>query len=127
MPVLEQRIEQYVVECAKQSGMVVLKLNNRSSDGWPDRLFVTMKGEHFYIEFKREKGELRRLQEYRVCQLLDRHCVVYIVDNREDGKNVIQHYTRGGVDSTPLPRARREDYDIPIRCGPAPRSGSWED
>ena len=114
--VKELVIENYIVGYAKERRFLVHKLNNSASDGWPDRLFVSPTGDHIYIEFKRKGEKLRPLQEYRINELCVRKCVVYVVDNREDGKHVIQ-YHQGNMDSEAISRKVRRNYDKTVRSG----------
>lgn len=39
-------------------------------DGWPDRLVLTGRGRHYWIEFKRPGGKLRKVQERRIAKLV---------------------------------------------------------
>jgi hypothetical protein len=39
-------------------------------DGWPDRLVLTGDGHHYWIEFKRPGGKLRKVQERRIAKML---------------------------------------------------------
>ena len=96
MAELEYTIENAIVQLAKDYGMLVFKLNNKGSDGWPDRLFVEQQwGIHFYIEFKAPGEETRPLQDHRIVELLKRNCNVYVVDNKEVGVSVVNYYDDG--------------------------------
>jgi len=113
---LESSIESSVNEYARNNSIFLRKLNNMADDGWPDRMYVTRTGQHFYIEFKREGEAPRKLQIFRIWSLCTWNCEVYVVDNVGEGKSVIDYYARGGVGSPPLSRARYKDYDPAVRC-----------
>ena len=124
---LESSIEDAVNGYAKVSGIIVRKLNNAADDGWPDRLYVSKFGHHFYIEYKRPGEPPRKLQIYRVWTLCMWNCDVYVIDSVEEGKNVIDYYKRGKLDAAPVSRARHQDYDPTVRCRAAPRSRPRKD
>ena len=92
MSVLEKEIEQAVVKYAEKNGFVVLKLNNPWSKGWPDRLFISPTGSHVYIEFKRPGGNLRKLQQKRIDQLVQNGCTVWVSDNKEESIEILESY-----------------------------------
>lgn len=89
MPVLESVTERWVVNYAESLGWLAFKLNNPSASGWPDRLFVSPNGVHVYIEFKRQGKVPRKLQRYRIDALKRQNCIVYVCDNSEQGKEMI--------------------------------------
>jgi hypothetical protein len=66
MKPLERSIEKKVVAGLVADGCVVLKIGY---DGYPDRLVLTGDGEHFWIEFKRPGGKLRKQQKLRIRAL----------------------------------------------------------
>ena len=123
---LENSIEAAVDYYAVMHNFLPRKLNNAANDGWPDKLYVSHIGQHFYIEFKRAGEEPRVLQYYRMMSLLDRNCDVYIVDNVEDGKYVIDFY-RGTVETPPVSRASYQHCSEAIRRGLASRSRTGKD
>lgn len=91
---LEAKVEHRTVEYAERTyDMLSIKLTPMGQRGWQDRLFITMGGTHFYIEFKRRGKELQKLQEYRRYQLQRRRCDVYgPVDTIEQAKEIIDYY-----------------------------------
>lgn len=118
---LESSIESSVNTYAVSQSIIVRKLNNASDDGWPDRLYLSREGRHFYIEFKREGEIPRKLQIFRIWTLCTWNCDVYVIDNVKEGKNVIDYYARGAVGTPPVSRARYQDYDPTVRCRSTPR------
>jgi hypothetical protein len=87
---IEYRTVQYATETYK---MLQFKLTPMGQVGWQDRLFITLTGVHFYIEFKRRGERLRKIQDYRRWQLLEHKCNVHgPVDNWEQAKAIVDHY-----------------------------------
>jgi hypothetical protein len=98
---LESRVENKAVQYAESLDMLSFKLTPAGQRGWMDRLFITVTGIHFYIEFKREGKELTKLQEYRRYQLQKRKCNVYgPVDDLDQVKEIIDYYARISVQET---------------------------
>ena len=100
MLVLESQIEKAVVEYAKKHGVLSLKLYNAFSSGWPDRLFITKQGRHFYIEFKKPGEKPRTLQLHRMEQLRNNNCVCYVCDTYEQGEKAVNE----NLEATSLPK-----------------------
>ena len=92
MPVrLESSIERAVAEYGKRTGWVSIKLSTsgpRGAAGWPDRLFLRG-GQAVFIEFKRPGGKVTPLQASRHTQLLDAGCFVFVVDDVNRGKGIL--------------------------------------
>jgi len=89
-PVLEKTIEAAVVKYAKERGFLVHKMQagRGGTGGWPDRMFIK-NGKVFFIEFKRFGGKLSELQKARINDLQRERITVYVVDNIQYGKDVI--------------------------------------
>jgi Holliday junction resolvase len=92
MPVrLESSIERAVVEYGKRTGWVSIKLSTsgpRGAAGWPDRLFMR-RGKSVFIEFKRPGGKATPLQQSRHDQLVDAGYFVFVVDDVNRGKGIL--------------------------------------
>ena len=88
---LEKEIELKVIKYAKSQNILSFKLNSVTSKGLPDRMFIS-KASIFFIEFKRLGAKSTKLQSHMISQLKDYNCNVYIVDNIEDGKRIIDKY-----------------------------------
>ena len=129
---METALEKWSVKYAKKLNCLAFKMNNKADSGWPDRHFLAEKsyplcgGQNFYIEFKRLGEKCSRLQSERIVRLIDQGQIVYVVDNREDAKNVIDRHCRG-VGTPRLPRASREAHDSARRGGPLVGSRIGED
>ena len=90
---LERVIEAKVVEYAKSLEFRQRKMNGAGFRGWPDRIFHK-DGRTFYIEFKRKGGRLSPGQGMVIRDLRAAKIAVYVIDNVEDGKKVIDEYQR---------------------------------
>lgn len=86
---LEKDIEARVVKYAKINGILVRKMNGNGFRGWPDRLFILPNRDVFWIEFKTPKGSLSPSQEVVIGDLTDIRHDVYVCDDVEKGKAII--------------------------------------
>ena len=86
---LEKQIEQKVCDYAKDRGLLVYKFTSPARAAVPDRMFVAPSGKVFFIEFK-ASGKKPTVPQTREHQRLRDHGVfVFVVDNVDDGKGVI--------------------------------------
>jgi len=67
----EQRIEKTIVDWLVAQGCASLKIGQ---NGYPDRLFITPRGEYFWVEVKTPKGRLSNAQKIRIDSLKKRNC-----------------------------------------------------
>lgn len=92
---LEKQIEAKVCDYAKEKGLLVYKFTSPARAAVPDRLFVLPSGRTFFCEFKREgqkptpaqEREHHRLRLHKVC--------VFVIDNVENGKLMIDYMLMG--------------------------------
>lgn len=103
MSLLEIRLENWACEKAEVLGWIPIKLNNRSSNGWPDRMFIKYE-DVFFVEFKRESEVPRKLQKYRIKTLVKMGHRVYIADTKEDWLDISKYESGGCVGAPPLSR-----------------------
>ena len=87
----EKKIELEVVKYAKSKNILSFKMNSTSSRGLPDRIFIN-KNSIFFIEFKRFGFKPTELQAHTIKTLKDYNCNVFVVDNIELGKKIIDKY-----------------------------------
>lgn len=80
---VEKDIETYFVRQASIIGALVWKLTSPSTSGVPDRLFIK-DGKVIFVELKRPKGNLRKLQEYRRKQLTRQGLRVECLNDKTD-------------------------------------------
>lgn len=86
---LEKQIEQKVCDYAKDRGLLVYKFTSPARAAVPDRMFVVPSGKVFFIEFK-ASGKKPTVPQTREHQRLRDHGVlVFVVDNVDEGKGVI--------------------------------------
>lgn len=85
----EGKIEKAVKEYAARKKFYVRKFKSPGNRGVPDKLFISPRGETFFIEFKDPKGKLSELQKDEIFQIRKRGAIVYVVDSIEHGKAII--------------------------------------
>ena len=88
---LEKDIEKRVCDYAKSLKMLVYKFTSPSRAHVPDRMFITPKGVVFFIEFKRLGQKPTAAQQVEGDKIRQAGIQVFIVDNVEGGKVVINH------------------------------------
>lgn len=92
---LEKDIESAVCKYAQQTyDMLARKYTSPSHRSVPDRLFLGHGDHHFFIEFKKPGGKLTSGQEREIEKLKKRGHRVYVIDNVEEGKEVIDNEVR---------------------------------
>lgn len=86
---LEKVIEKKVCDYATGLGFVQYKFTSPQRRSVPDRLFISPRGVVFFVEFKRlgEKPTLAQATEH--IKIKAKGVDVYVIDNVEDGKNLI--------------------------------------
>lgn len=89
---LEKQIEEKVNTYAKQRGIEVYKFTSPNRAAVPDRLYVFPNGTVLFIEFKREGLTATPPQQREHARLRGNNIPVYVVDNVDLGKQVINHF-----------------------------------
>lgn len=107
MSFLEKVIEDKSVLYALSLNYMHFKLNALGSRGKPDQLFVAPLGKAFFIEFKRPGEKLRALQWYWARHLYVRKQLVYICDEYEHAKRILENH----MDPAALPVEGAVTYD----------------
>ena len=87
--VLEKQIEAKVCDYAKTKNVLVYKFTSPARAAVPDRMFVRPDGVIFFIEFKRGGQKPTDAQEREHNRLRDHKVNVFVVDNVDSGKLVI--------------------------------------
>lgn len=82
--VSEKVIEQYLVESAKQNGLLCLKYSNPNQSGYPDRLLVLPSGRVIWVELKSKGRKPTKLQQLRHERLACMDHRVYVIDSKSD-------------------------------------------
>lgn len=85
---LEKDIESAVCKYARELGMLEYKFTSPARRHVPDRIFL-YGGKTFFIEFKRKGEKPTKAQAIEHAKMRERGAVVFVVDNVEDGKGVI--------------------------------------
>lgn len=86
----ESLIQREVVQYAKSKGWMVFKFDDRAA---PDRIFFGP-GDTFLIEFKRHGKKPRADQAFTIKELRSTGASVFVVDNIERGKQIVDDKTR---------------------------------
>ena len=86
---LEKDIEKEVCYYAKSKGVLVYKFTSPARAGVPDRLFIGPDGRMWFIEFKRGGQKATPAQEREHNRLRSHKVNVFVVDNVDSGKMVI--------------------------------------
>jgi len=89
---LEKVIEEKVNAYAKERGVAVYKFTSPARAAVPDRLYILPWGDVAFIEFKRRGKVPTPAQEREHTRLRMRNVKVYVVDNIEDGKVVVDGF-----------------------------------
>jgi hypothetical protein len=89
---LEKAVEGKVCAYAKSMGFRAFKQEWPGTHGAPDRLLISPHGHLFMIEFKAPGKKLSAHQNRRIKDLISRGVEVYIIDDIETGKLVINLY-----------------------------------
>lgn len=86
---LEKDIEKKVCDYAKSKGLLVYKFTSPARAAVPDRMFVCPGGKVFFIEFKRTGQKPTLAQEREHTRLRIHGVPVYVVDDVDDGKDIV--------------------------------------
>lgn len=84
----EQHIEVNVKQYGRETGWWVRKFSSPGHRGVPDDIFIK-EGRVVFIEFKSNQGHLSRLQQVEIELLREAGAEVYVVDNINDGIDVL--------------------------------------
>ena len=85
----ESEIENQVCKYASKAGWYVRKFSSPGHRGVPDRVLLSPTGLIIFIEFKAPSKKPSALQVDEIAQIRKRGGIVYIVDNVEEGKKII--------------------------------------
>jgi len=88
----EADIEKAVVSYAKRRSYVVDKFTSPAKRSVPDRLFIAPNGIIFFIEFKAPGKKPTRKQEEDHAKRRTNRALVYVIDNIEEGKKLIDFF-----------------------------------
>lgn len=88
--VSEKAIERYLVEQAKQNGLLCLKYSNPNMVGYPDRLLVLLGGGVVWVELKSKGRKPTKIQQIRMSELTGMGHLVKVIDNKADIDELIK-------------------------------------
>lgn len=91
---LEKDIEKRVCEYARSLGCLAYKFTSPARRSVPDRLFITKKGEVFFIEFKRFGGDATLSQQVEIDRIKRQGVSVFVVDSVAAGKVAVDAMAR---------------------------------
>lgn len=92
---LEKQIEAAVCEYAKTKNVLVYKFTSPARAAVPDRLFIRPDGHVWFCEFKRTGQKPTPAQGREHCKLHQHNVDVFVVDNVDDGKAMIDVMVNG--------------------------------
>ena len=92
---LEKQIEAKVCEYAKAKGLLAYKFTSPARAAVPDRLFITQDGRVFFCEFKAAGKKPTEAQAREHHRLRQHKVSVFVVDNVEDGKAMVEMMVMG--------------------------------
>lgn len=90
---LERDVEKRVGDYAKAKGFWHRKFTSPQRRGVPDRIFARC-GRVFWIEFKAAGKKPTPLQLSEIAKMRAVGLTVFVVDNVEDGKTIIDDYLK---------------------------------
>ena len=92
---LEKQIETKVCEYAKTKNVLVYKFTSPARAAVPDRMFIRPDGRMWFVEFKREGAKPTEAQEREHHRLRQHKVNVFVIDNVEEGKTMIDLMVMG--------------------------------
>ena len=92
---LEKQIETKVCDYAKTKNVLVYKFTSPARAAVPDRLFIGPTGRVWFIEFKREGQKPTPAQEREHARLRGHNISVFVIDDVEQGKAVVDAMVAG--------------------------------
>ena len=92
---LEKQIEAKVCEYAKTKNVLVYKFTSPARAAVPDRMFIRPDGRIWFVEFKREGAKPTEAQEREHHRLRQHKVNVFVIDNVEEGKTMIDLMVMG--------------------------------
>lgn len=93
--VLEKEIEKRVCDYAKTKNVLVYKFTSPARAAVPDRMFIRPDGRMWFCEFKRGGQKPTDAQEREHHRLRQHKVSVFVVDNVDDGKAMVDMMVMG--------------------------------
>lgn len=95
--VREIEVEKKLVEEVRKRGGLCLKFVSPGYDGVPDRLLLLPKGKIVFVETKAPGKKPRKLQMARHRLFRRLGCRVYVIDKKEQIKEMLDEVEKGGA------------------------------
>lgn len=92
---LEKDIEAKVCEYAKSKNVLAYKFTSPARAAVPDRLFIRQDGLVWFCEFKRQGQKPTEAQKREHLRLQQHKVSVFVIDNVDDGKAMIDLMVMG--------------------------------
>jgi hypothetical protein len=92
---LEKQIEAKVCDYAKSKNVLAYKFTSPARAAVPDRLFIAPDGRVWFCEFKREGQKPTGAQEREHQRLREQKVNVFVIDNVNEGKAMIDLMVMG--------------------------------
>ena len=92
---LEKDIESKVCEYAKQQNVLVYKFTSPNRMAVPDRMLIRPDGHIWFVEFNREGAKPTPAQEREHHRLRQHKVSVFVIDNVEEGRLMIDLMVKG--------------------------------
>lgn len=92
---LEKDIEKKVCDYARSKGVLAYKFTSPARAAVPDRLFIRPDGHIWFCEFKRGGQKPTEAQEREHLKLRQHKVSVFVIDNVEAGKAMIDMMVMG--------------------------------
>jgi hypothetical protein len=89
---LEKDIEYAVSNYARQCGFLSYKFVSPAQRSVPDRIFIAADGRVFFVEFKRAGCLPTDAQYHTINKMRERGAAVFVIDNIDSGKLLIDSY-----------------------------------
>jgi len=96
-PILESEVENPVVSYARKKGYVVDKFTSPSKRSVPDDLFLSPCGVIFFAEFKAPGKKPTKKQAEDHARRRANNALVYVIDDVDEGKRVVDFFLEMGV------------------------------
>lgn len=89
---LEKQIEKAVCDYAKSKNWLTYKFTSPARAAVPDRIMISPVGDVLFVEFKRGGVKPTPAQTREHDKLKNQGCHVFVIDNTEDGKRMVDAY-----------------------------------
>jgi hypothetical protein len=118
---MEKAIEKRLVTEVEKRGGTAFKFISPGKRGVPDRLVVFAEGVSAFIELKDKGKKPDPLQLKRIQELRDLGCQVFVIDRKEQIKEVLDE-----IQSAPIPESHNRVHHKPPLMRDTGGYGTWK-